>query len=345
METAIDTSPLILDTPRPVDQNAVAVYIAGLSKSGQRTQAQALRTVAGMLGTDVNHLDWGRIRYQHTAAIRARLAQSYAPATANKILSALRQTLRQAWLLGQMTAEDYHRAVEFKPITGETLLAGREVTSGEILALMEACQADPTPAGTRDAAIIGIMYAAGLRRDEMVSLNLSDYDPDAGRLVLTGKRNKQRTAYITNGAADALNDWIALRGPQPGALFVEVSKSGKVLVERESMIVKPFRKIGGVEVPNKKAGMTIYRGGAMTPQAIYNMLAKRIEEAGVKPFSPHDLRRSFISHLLDKGADIAIVSKMAGHANVQTTARYDRRPEEAKRKAAELLHVPYKPKA
>lgn len=345
METAIDTSPLILDTPRPVDQNAAAVYIAGLSKSGQRTQAQALRTVAGMLGTDVNHLDWGRIRYQHTATIRARLAQSYAPATANKILSALRQTLRQAWLLGQMTAEDYHRAVEFKPITGETLPAGRELSSGEILALMEACQADPTPAGTRDAAIIGMMYAAGLRRDEMVSLNLSDYDPDAGRLVLTGKRNKQRTAYITNGAADALNDWIALRGPQPGALFVEVSKSGKVLVERESMIVKPFRKIGGVEVPNKKAGMTIYRGGAMTPQAIYNMLAKRIEEAGVKPFSPHDLRRSFISHLLDKDADIAIVSKMAGHANVQTTARYDRRPEEAKRKAAELLHVPYKPKA
>lgn len=345
METAIDTSPLILDTPRPVDQNAAAVYIAGLSKSGQRTQAQALRTVAGMLDTDVNHLDWGRIRYQHTAAIRARLAQSYAPATANKILSALRQTLRQAWLLGQMTAEDYHRAVEFKPITGETLPAGREVSSGEILALMEACQADPTPAGTRDAAIIGMMYAAGLRRDEMVSLNLSDYDPDAGRLVLTGKRNKQRTAYITNGAVDALNDWIALRGPQPGALFVEVSKSGKVLIERESMIVKPFRKIGGVEVPNKKAGMTIYRGGAMTPQAIYNMLAKRIEEAGVKPFSPHDLRRSFISHLLDKGADIAIVSKMAGHANVQTTARYDRRPEEAKRKAAELLHVPYKPKA
>lgn len=345
MDTAIDKSLLILDTPRLVDQNAAAVYIAGLSKTGQRTQAQALRTVARMLDTDVNHLDWGRIRYQHTAAIRERLAQSYAPATANKILSALRQTLRQAWLLGQMTAEDYHRAVEFKPITGKTVPAGRELSTDEILALMEACQADPTPAGTRDAAIIGMMYAAGLRRDEMVSLNLSDYDPDAGRLILTGRRNRQRTAYITNGAAAALNDWIALRGSQPGALFVEVSKNGKVLIERESMIVKPFRKIGGVEVPNKKAGMTIYRGGAMTPQAIYNMLAKRTEEAGVKSFSPHDLRRSFISHLLDKGADIAVVAKMAGHANVQTTARYDRRPEEVKRKAAELLYVPYKSKA
>jgi site-specific recombinase XerD len=174
---------------------------------------------------------------------------------------------------------------------------------------------------------------------------LEDYDPETRKLVLTGKRNKQRTTYVTNGAADALHDWLSIRGTQPGSLFVEVNKGGKVLVERQSMVVKPVRKIRGVEVPNKKAGQTIYRGGAITSQAIYNMIAKRAQEAGIKNFSPQDVRRTFISHLLDAGADLATVSKMAGHANIQTTARYDRRPEEAKRKTAELLHVPYKAKA
>ena len=339
MTTAITsetTSPLILDTALPLDQNPAAVYIASLpAETGQRTQAQALRVIASTLGTDINLLNWGALRYQHTAAIRAKIAQRYSPATANKMLSALRRTLKQAWLLGQMTAEEYSRAIELEPVTGETLPAGRELSQGEILALMNACQDDHTPAGTRDAAIIGLLYAAGLRRDEVVRLGTSDLDPETGMLVIHGKRNKQRTAYVTNGAADALNDWIAIRGSKAGALFVEVNKGGKVLLERESMIVKPFRKIRGVDVPNKKAGQTIFRGGALTSQAIYNMLYKRAQQAGIKNFSPHDLRRTFISHLLDAGADIATVSKMAGHANVQTTARYDRRPEEAKKKAAE----------
>ena len=317
MSDQITDTRIILSSPVALDRNPAAVYIASLpAKSGQRTQAQALRVIAGIFKTDLNFLNWGAIRYQHTALIRAELAKRYSASSANKIMSALRQALKQAWLLGDMSAEDYRRAIELKPITGETIPAGRELSQGEILALFNACKRDETPAGTRDAAIIAIMYAAGLRRQEIVNLSLGSFDCDSGQIILTGKRNKQRTAYLSDGGLAAVNDWLAIRGADGDSLFVSINK-------------------GGVLDTTKP----------LTAQAIYNMLAKRAAEAEVKSFSPHDLRRTFVSDLLDKGADIATVSKMAGHANVQTTARYDRRPEEAKKKAAGLLHVPYKSKS
>jgi site-specific recombinase XerD len=259
------------------------------------------------------------MRFQHTAAIRSRLAETYAPATANKMLSALRGVLKAAWKLGQMSAEDYHRAREVESIKGERLPAGRSISAGELSALMDTCAQDQGPAGVRDAAIVALLYSCGLRRAELVGLDVEDYDAEARTLAIRQrgrgagpKRGKERLAHVVDGAAAALADWLTIRGDGPGALFVNIWKGGHL------------------------------KGNRLTTQAVYHILQKRAAQAGVKDLSPHDFRRTFVGDLLDAGADIAVVQRLAGHASVTTTARYDRRPEQAKRKAARLLHVPYR---
>ena len=307
-------SELITIQSVPLDQNPAAVYLASLSKGSRGTMHQALDVIAEFLtGTpDAFSCNWAGLRIQHTQAIRTMLAERYAYSSANKMLSALRMTLEAAWLLKQMSAEDYHRARHVGSVKGTSLPAGRHLPGGEISGLMGVCENDTTPAGARDAAIIAMLYVCGLRRAEIAAIDLDDFNNDEGSLKILGKGNKERTAYLVNGALHALRDWLHLRGDEPGALFMAINKGGKI------------------------------RPGRMTTQAVYNMLIKRGKQAGIKDFSPHDFRRTFVGDLLDAGADIAIVAKMAGHASVTTTARYDRRPEAAKQKAANLLHVPYR---
>ena len=313
--TVIESQLLPATTIFPPDRHPAHVYIARLGSGSRRTMSEALNTIAGILTTgraNAETCPWPAIRYQHTAKIRVALIERYKPATANKMLAALRGVLKESWRLGYMTAEDYHRATDVHTIKAQTLPRGRALASGEIAALMGTCGRDSSPAGIRDAALIAILYGAGLRRSESVGLDLSDFNLETGELVIRGaKGRKDRLAYATNGSADALKDWLVVRGGEIGPLFCNVNKGGKIKIHR------------------------------MTDQAVLHILKKRANEAGVSAFSPHDLRRSFISDLLDAGGDISTVQQLAGHSNVQTTARYDRRGEATKRKAAELLHVPY----
>jgi site-specific recombinase XerD len=259
---------------------------------------------------DAETLPWQDLGYQHTQALRAALADRYSPATANRHLAALRGVLREAWRLGLMSAEDLQRAIDLPTVRGERLPRGRAMSRGELRALFESCRGG-SPADARDAALMGVLYAAGLRRAEVVTLEVSDYDPETGALIVRGKGNKERVAYIDNGAADAVAEWVKVRGDVPGPLFCPVTQTGEV-------VVRP-----------------------MTDQAVYAILQSRAIKAKVRAFSPHDLRRSCVSDLLDAGVDISVVQRFVGHANVTTTARYDRRGEQAKKKAAKSLHVPF----
>ena len=296
----------------PLDRHPVAVYLAGLARGSRRAQRTALRTVAKLVSHEADEmtLPWWMLDYAHTSAIRAKLAEVFAPNTANRMLAALRGVLKAAFKLGLMDSDHMTRACSVAAVRGARVVKGRALSQGEIRALFEQC--DPsTPGGARNAALLGIMYGGGLRRSEIVALARADYDEETGKLVVKGKGNKERIAWATNGSRDALDSWLAVRGDDPGPLFLPVSKGG--IVERRRM----------------------------SDQAVAELVHRLARQAKITKFSPHDMRRTFIGDLLDGGADLATVQGLAGHASPTTTSRYDRRGERARKKAAELLHVPF----
>ena len=308
-------SELVLTTPTPLTAHPAAVYLASLTKGSRRTMGKALNVIARILTNgqcDALSLDWSKLRYQHTAAIRAVLMEQYAPATANRMLCALRRTLKEARRLRLISADDYDAAVDLKSVRGDSPLRGRVLKQSEIAALLKLCKNDPSLIGARDAALIAILAGSGIRRSEAVALEVADFDSETGALqVRKGKGRKFRIVYLPPGAIAAVKAWLEVRGNSPGVLL------------------NPIRRGGHIEAKS------------MTDQAVMVILRKRGVQAGVATFSPHDFRRTFISNLLEAGADVLTVSRLAGHSNPATSLKYDLRGEEAKRKAIQLLHVPY----
>lgn len=298
--------------PLADSRNPAAVYLAGLAEGpGRASMRSTLARIADSLGFGLADCPWHGLRHAHVAALRARWQAEFAPATANKYLSAVRGVLRQAWLLGLLDGEDYQRAAAVRNVAGSRLPAGRALDGGELRALFAAC-ADGSPAGARDAAAFALMFGCGLRRAEAAAARIEDYDPASGRLRILGKGNKERTVYAASGGAAALAEWLAVRGDAPGPILAPVAKGG-----------------------------TVAAGRPMTAQALMMRLKRRAGQARIGDCSPHDLRRTFVSSALESGADLAMVQALAGHANPATTARYDRRPEDAKRQAAQLVYVPF----
>jgi site-specific recombinase XerD len=265
----------------------------------------ALHAVARILEpqADAFTLPWTKLRRQHVQALRARLIERYSPRSVNRSLSAVRGVLREAWRMGQLKAETYMQAIDVKSMAHSTMPeAGRSLSEDEIDRLLAACTG---PAGVRDAALIVLMYAAGLRRAEVPALDVEDYEKKTGGLQIRGKGGKYRTVYVPSGWRKQVEQLIAQR--DAGPLFVRYAKS-KAL--------------------NRRLGLV----------GVNHVLYELRRASGVTEFTPHDLRRSFATHLLDKGADLNVVADLMGHASIETTRIYDKRGEAAKQKAVELLN-------
>ena len=333
--------------------NPATVYLARLAPGSRRTMRGALATVAAICVPDADPppdpeaFPWPAFRAEHAKAVRAALAERFKYTTANKTLSALRGVLREAWELGLMDTEHYHRAAAVRAVKGSSAAAatGRSLARGELRALIEACLTPVSPRkdepaavtekGRRDAALVALGYGCGLRRDELASLMVWDLDLVGRRVTVRGKGNKTRVVPVPPGAFHALRDYLDIR-------TAGVSSHGG-LVDRdgEASLLSPIHKETPLFVRARRGGRLVPDADALTGQAVYHVLRQRAGEAGVKAFSPHDLRRTYVGDLLDEGADLSVAQQLAGHASPTTTAGYDRRGERAKEQAASRLNVPY----
>lgn len=309
--------PLALTTPLPLTLHPASVYMSSLAPRSRRTMRHALNASAKLLtngACDVMTLDWSKVRYQHLASLRAVFIDKYAPNTVNRMLAALRSVLKEARRLKQISLEDYENAVDIRCVKHQTRLQGRALTQEEVAALLENCLNDPSQIGLRDAAMICVLMA-GLRRSEVVALDLSDFEPKLGSLQVRQSKGRQdRITYLPTGATAAILNWLDIRGDEPGPLLHPCDRSGRIMSRRR-----------------------------MSDDAVMTTLVKRGKLANVAPFSPHDFRRTFISGLLDAGADVILVSRLVGHTDLVTTARYDMRGEAAKQKAVARLQFPGQP--
>jgi integrase/recombinase XerD len=147
-----------------------------------------------------------------------------------------------------------------------------------------------TETGLRDRAILEVMYACGLRVSEVVNSKISDIDLDAGILTTTGKGSKTRRVPVGTSAVEWIKSYLALRRAQK-------------TIEINSLFTSPAAR-------------------PLTRQVIHSLITTYAAKCGLQGVSPHTLRHSFATHLVQNNADIRSVQQMLGHANISTTQIY-----------------------
>ena len=163
------------------------------------------------------------------------------------------------------------------------------LTVDEAFRLVESPAEDHDQPSLRDHAILELLYSSGIRVSELVGLNLKQLDLDLGIVRVMGKRKKERIAPVGSKAMESLRAYLKERGD---------------MEEEEPLFVNR-------------------RGGRLTSRSVGRLVKKYTKRAGIfRNISPHTLRHTFATHLLDSGADIREIQEMLGHASLSTTQRY-----------------------
>ena len=224
----------------------------------------------------------------HLSSSEYRPGHGYRPSSVARALAAVRSFHRFLVMEGEARADPAEGVA--RPKVPRNL--PRPLSVDEVAALV-AAPGDDDPVALRDRAILETLYGAGLRISELVALDVDDVDLEEGSVRAVGKGSKERIVPLGRYAVRALEAYRtrsrpALAGPRTrGALFLNT------------------------------------RGGRLTRQGCTNIIKATARRAGIrKRVTPHMLRHSFATHLLEGGADVRVVQELLGHASLATTQIY-----------------------
>ncbi|TKB57452.1 tyrosine-type recombinase/integrase [Ferrimonas aestuarii] len=304
-----------------LDLNPATLYLQELgSDLSRQKMISYLNLMAKLMGAEhYRQIDWGKVRkpqvlylldrLRQGALLKRRPEKGRSPNTLNLYLALLKGVARRAYELGLYEHRDYSQIQSIKRFRGTRIKQGSEVEPQRINQLLTHCKKDNNPKGERDFALLTLLFNTGLRRAEIVALQMQDLDLNNRQITVIGKGNRQRMVYLNGDCMDAITRYLDhLRGHHSGALF------------------QPMTKLGDLK-PN-----------SMTPQAVKFIIDSRSKAAQVESFNPHDSRRTFATQLLRRGIDLHTVQKLMGHASIDTTRHYDMRDDQVMRDAVDGLN-------
>lgn len=285
---------------KPTVSPAYEVYLNSLAIGGRKGMISMLGQASRILGWKKapGYYPWHELSYQKLHLVRASmLEQEYSINSVNLCLAALRGVSRAAFNLEMMSSEQLMRIGAVQSVRGDILRKGRSLSETDIRALLQACSKDKTKTmAARDRAILLLGCGAGLRSSELISLKVGGVDFVEAKIKVLGKGRKERVIALAKPVIKALAEWVAMLPDKDGFLFRQVLKGGSV------------------------------RKNGLSKQGVTKILQNLQQSSGVDKFSPHSMRRSFVTRLLERGNDINTVKILAGHSQITTTARYDFRP-------------------
>lgn len=276
----------------------------GLARNSVESYARDLSRYLGFVEQQAGG-DPAAVRPLHVADFLAHLKESGLGARSRaRALSAVRMFHR--FLLVEGYTETNPTGIIEAP---RVLAKLPQVLTGREVEMLLTAPAGNEPIEVRDRAMLELLYATGLRVSELVGLSLRDVNTSAGYLMATGKGGKERLVPMGESACAAVALYLAMARTQLG-------RGGE----------SPFLFLSRL-------------GERMTRQAFWNIIKKRSKQAGIlKGISPHTLRHSFATHLLENGADLRSVQAMLGHADLSTTQIYTHVTRERLKRLHEQFH-------